>query len=180
MKDRKLATRYARALLSVLLDTPAAAAADSFLTSLARGMETSLELRIALLNPAFPRPVRRKALETLADHAGAGPVVGKFLAVIVEHRRVADIPAIAAAFHEAREAAAGVVPATITTARPIETDLQTRVSGSLERITGRQVKATWVVDESLVGGVVSRIGSKVYDGSVKTQLAALRRRMAEG
>ena len=180
MKDRKLATRYARALLSVLGDTPVAATADAFLTSLARSMDSSVELRVALLNPAVPRPVRKKALHALSEHAGAGPVVGKFLSTIVDNRRVADIPSIAAAFHEVRESAAGVVPATITTARPIDPQLQARVGGALERLTGRKIRATWQVDESLVGGVVSRIGSKVYDGSVRTQLASLRRRMAEG
>jgi F-type H+-transporting ATPase subunit delta len=106
-------------------------------------------------------------------------VVEKFLATIVDNRRVADLPAIADAFHEARETAAGVVPATITTARPIDATLQTRLRASLERLTGRSVRPTWEVDPALVGGVVSRVGSNVYDGSLKTRLEGLRRRMAE-
>jgi F-type H+-transporting ATPase subunit delta len=179
MKDRKLATRYARALLSAISDPQAAAKADSFLQSLAQAMNASVELRLALLNPAIPASTRKRALNALAEQAQAGPLVAKFLAMVVDHRRVTGLPAIAATFHELREAAEGVVPATVTTAKPIDQALQARVESSLARLTGKRVRTTWRVDESLVGGVVTRVGSKVYDGSVKTQLMGLRRKMAE-
>jgi len=179
MKDRKLATRYARALLSAISDPHAAATADDFLQSLGQAMNASVELRLSLLNPGIPASARKQALQVLAERAQAGPLMGKFLALIVDNRRVAELPAIAEAFHDLREAAEGVVPASITTAKPIDEALQARVESSLSRLTGKRVRTTWRVDESLVGGVVTRVGSRIYDGSVKTQLMGLRRKMAE-
>ncbi len=179
MKDRKLATRYARALLSAIPDPHAAASADSFLQSLAQAMNASVELRLALLNPGIPASARKRALNALAQHAQAGPLVAKFLDLVIDHRRVIELPAIAERYHELREAAEGVVPATVTTAKPLDQALQARVETSLSRLTGKRVRTTWLVDESLLGGVVTRVGSKVYDGSIKSQLMGLRRKMAE-
>jgi F-type H+-transporting ATPase subunit delta len=179
MKDRKLATRYARALLSAIPDPHAAASADSFLQGLAEAMNASVELRMSLLNPGIPASARKRALHALAERAQAGPILGKFLALIVDNRRVIDLPSIAEVFHDLRETAEGVVPATVTTAKAIDPALQARVESSLQRLTGRRVRTTWRVDESLVGGVVTRVGSRIYDGSIKTQLSGLRRKMAE-
>ena len=179
MKNRKLATRYARALLSALHDPQAAANADTFLTCLASAMNESVELRVSLLNPAVPSAARKKALQALSDSTNAGPAMGNFLATVVDNHRVGELPSIAEAFHEVREAAAGVIPATVTSARPLDEAMRRRLQVSLERLTGRKVHATWETDESLVGGVVTRVGSKVYDGSLKTQLVGLRRRMVK-
>ncbi len=178
MKDRKLASRYARALLAALPDDRSAQAAESFLESLAAAIERSPELRDVVHNPAIPRGARRSVLQALADKAGAGRPVRNFLGVAADHGRAPDLPMIAVMFRELREQEQGIQRATITSARPLRPDEQERAKRTLEHLTGRKISLTVASDPSLLGGAVTRIGSMVYDGSVRTQLARLRRRMA--
>jgi F-type H+-transporting ATPase subunit delta len=177
MKDRKLATRYARALFTALPDLSALEAADAVLSSLGGAIATHPELKLLLLNPAVPRRSKKAVLAELAG-ASAGVPVMSFLGVVVGHGRAAQLPAIAEAFHAIREEAQGVLQAAITTATPMSDDLEARTRSTLERLTGKRIRLTASVDHSLIGGAVTQIGSTVYDGSLRTQLANLRRRMA--
>jgi F-type H+-transporting ATPase subunit delta len=179
MRDRKLATRYARALLAALPDLDIADSTESFLRHLAEAMDASAELRDALLNPGVPRTTRKRALKSLAESAGMPAHVSKFLEVVVDHNRVAALPSIARMFREAIEQARGIVPATLTTASPLEADLEARARAALEKLTGRKIRLSLLVDPALIGGAVARVGNAVYDGSLRTQLAVLKRRMAE-
>jgi len=179
MKDRKLAARYARALLAVLPDPASAEAADTFLAALAEAMGSNPELRDVLLDPATPLSARKGILTSIADAHGGTRFVRNFLGTIADHGRIDAIPAIARVFGEEREALLGIVPATMTTAVTIPAELRERVAASLERLSGRKVRLTVRVDPALVGGVVTQIGSTVFDGSVRTQLNRLHRRMAE-
>jgi len=178
MKDRKLATRYARALFTALPDPHAREAADAFLSALGRAIASSPELELLFLNPAVPRRTKKAVLAKLAQGSGAGKAVASFLAVVVDHGRAGQIPAIAQAFHSVREEAEGIVHATITTAFPLASDLEAAARAALERLTGKRVRLNASVDRGLIGGAVTQIGSTVYDGSLRTQLANLRRRMA--
>jgi len=179
MKDRRLALRYARALLSALPQPDAAERADGLLTALASEMEASAEFRRFLLDPAVGREERAEALRQLVQRAGASPEVGRFFDTLVQHQRLGALPAIAAVFHERRQAAAGIVPAEMTTAEPMPPELRDRAVQALRRLTGRDVRLEFRVDPLLLGGAVTRIGSTVYDGSLRTQLSQLRREMTQ-
>jgi len=82
-------------------------------------------------------------------------------------------------FHELREEAAGIVPAEITTAWPITDDLKERTMKALQQITGRKIRLSTNLDPEILGGAVTKVGSTVYDGSLKTQLDQLRRKMTQ-
>lgn len=179
MKDRNLAARYAQALLAALPDDRAAAAADAFLEALADAFEASAELRDVLLNPAVGRAQRKQVLAALADGQGVAREVRNFLFTVADHGRLSALPTMAAVFREAREKRIGIVPAVVTTAAAIDLAHQQRLAAALERLSGRKVRLDVQVDPSVLGGAVTRIGSTVYDGSVRTQLSRLRRRMAE-
>jgi F-type H+-transporting ATPase subunit delta len=179
MKDRKLATRYARALLAALPDLQRAQNADRFLAALREAMEGSPDFRDLLLDPAVSRARRTGILRDLARSGDQPPQVENFLATIVEHNRAASIPSIARVFHEELERRMNVVPAEIVSAAPLPEDLRTRAQRALERATGRSVRLETSVDPSLLGGAVTRVGSLVYDGSLRTQLDRLRRRMTQ-
>jgi len=179
MKDRKLASRYAQALLSVLTDPTAAASADRFLDALARSMQESPETRDLLLDPAISRKARTAALRELCAEKGQPHEMGNFFATLIDHRRMAALPTIAQVYHEERETALGIVPAHITTAEPLSTDLQARARDTLQKLTGCDVRLDCQVDPQVLGGAVTRIGSTVYDGSLRTQLRQLRRDMIQ-
>ena len=180
MKDRKLAFRYARALLSVTHDPVTLERIDEFLTALARALEHSSDLRSAMLDPAVARPARTRVLRSMVEQNGLPTELGNFLATLVDNNRIAALDAIAAVFHEERERQQGIVAAELTTATPITEEMKQRAQGALERVTGARVRLTCNVEPSLIGGAVTKIGSTVYDGSLRRQLKQLRRRMAEG
>ena len=180
MRDRKLAMRYARALLSVLRDPAELEKTDVFLTSLAQTLEASPELRRAMLDPAVPRSTRRKILRDLAQRDKLPATVGSFLATLVDNNRLAVLSAVAAVFHEERERQMGVVAAELTSAAPLGAEEQERARTAMERMTGRRIRLTFHVEPELIGGAVTRIGSTIYDGSLRTQLERLKSRMVAG
>ncbi len=179
MTDRKLAARYARALLSTLPDPSRAESADAFLAALADRFEADPALRDTLLNPAHPRTTRKAALAKIVEAHGAPPEVGRFLGVVLDNNRLGMLSSIARVFREERESAAGLVPATVTTATPLSDEMTRRTVVSLERLSGKRIRLTPEVDPSILGGAVTRLGSMIYDGSLRTQLDRLRRRMAQ-
>ena len=179
MKDRKLAVRYARALFAVYPDPAQNGSLSRFLVSLGESIGGSRELRDRLLDPAVARSKRAAVLTGLAQQVGLPQGVSNFLTTLVDNNRVAALPAIAAVFEEMREQALGIVPAEITTAIPLADDLRQRAETAVQKLTGLQVRLTCKVEPEMIGGAVTRIGSTVYDGSLRTQLQQLRRRMAE-
>lgn len=179
MKDRKLATRYARALLSALPDAGEQTAADEFLTALATSLHDNPAFRAYLLDPAHPASAKGALLRELAEtHRAPMRVVG-LLATVVANRRLANLASIAQVFHEERERAQGRVSATVVTAAPLTPELHARTREALEKLSGRKVNLTAEVDAALLGGAIARIGSMVYDGSLRTQLARLRQSMGK-
>lgn len=180
MKDRKLAARYARALLQALPDDAAADAADDFLQILAEVFRASDSLRDLLLNPAVPKTAARAGLDAVAQRLGASRLVRSFLGVVVAHGRAALLPTMAEVFTEEKEAAQGIVRARVRAAAPIGPDLERRLAAALERLTGRKVRLAVEVEPALIGGAVTSVGSLVFDGSLRGQLERLRRSMGGG
>jgi len=179
MKDRKLATRYARALLGALPEAPAQNIADAYLAALAASMRSNGEFRSFLLNPANPTDAKKALLDQLSTAHGVPDRVVTFLRTVVDHGRIGNLAAIADVFHVEREAGQATVSATLTTAAPLPPELTARATAALERLAGRKVNLTSEVDASLLGGAIAKVGSMVYDGSLKTQLARLRRALGE-
>src|SRR6185295_13989859 len=132
VKDRKLASRYARALLDALgSDSVSAERTDEFLTALSSAIDESAALRGQLLDPAVSRSARIDTLRSLAEANGLPRQIGNFFAAVVEHNRVSSLGAIAEVFHEEREAAMGIVPAEIRTASPLSDELRDRARRAL-------------------------------------------------
>jgi len=179
MRDRKLATRYARALLGALATPAEQDLADEFLSALSNSMSTNAELRSFLLDPASPASSKRELLVKLCAARGLPDRVKTFLGMIVDNARLANLPSIAECFHLEREAKQGIVSATFTAAAPLTPELKLRAAAALEKLSGRKVNLTVAIDPGVLGGAVAQVGSMVYDGSLKTQLARLRRTMGE-
>jgi F-type H+-transporting ATPase subunit delta len=179
MKDRKLAVRYARALFAAFPDPAQNEPTARFLISVAKTLDEDRALRDRMLDPAIPRAKRIAAFTSLAKQAGLPEGVSNFLTVIVNNNRIAALTAIAAVFEEMREEALGIVPAEITTAGPLSDQERTRAQSAVQKLTGRQVRLTCKVEPKMIGGAVTRIGSTIYDGSLRFQLAQLKRRMAQ-
>ena len=179
MRDRKLATRYARALLGALATPAEQNLADEFLTALANSVTQNAELRGFFLDPANPTSAKKTLLTNLCAARNIPDRVKTFLEMIVDNARLANLPSIAEVYHLEREAGQGTVSATLTAAAPLTPELKARATVALEKLSGRRVNLTIEVDPGLLGGAMAKVGSMVYDGSLKTQLARLRRTMGE-
>jgi F-type H+-transporting ATPase subunit delta len=171
-----LVTRYAGALVDVAMNPragvqPPKVAAD--LRSFVETFEGSEELRNALQSPAIPLARKRAVLARIAELLGMSRTARNFLFVLSDHRRMDMVPATLEAFERLLDERLGYVRAQVRSARELDQAQRDSLAGQLEKLTGKKVRMAFAVDAGLVGGVVARIGSTVYDGSVRGQLAAL-------
>ena len=131
----------------------------------------------ALLNPAIPAPRKRAAVMELATRAKLAPILAKLLVLLAERDRLVLVPDLLAAYRERLLDHLKIVRAEVTTAVKLPADRAKAVEQSLARMTGRTVTLDTRIDQSIIGGVVARIGSTVYDGSVVTQLKKMKERL---
>jgi len=143
------------------------------LFSLGRAVETSPELRDALTDPRLPLE-RKEAIVRDVVGAHASRVTVNLVSMIVAQGRGGDLREIAGALAEQRAAVAGKAVAEVRTAVPLDDATISRLASALERKTGRPVEVKTIVDPSVLGGVVTRVGDTVIDGSVARRLRSLR------
>lgn len=180
MKPIAVAKRYARAFADAVGAKGAARlepiAAELSLTAQVIGRDGDL-LRF-FDDPSVPRPDKSHILDTLQKKGKCGDLTRRLLDLLVDRRRLSILSEIAVAFEALRDERLGIVAAETTTARPLGVTEQKRLREALETMTGRTVKLKISVDPAILGGARTRIGSKVYDGTLKRRLALLRDRLA--
>jgi F-type H+-transporting ATPase subunit delta len=178
-----VASRYAKALVDVAAAPGSAsdpAAILGQLRAVAQAIGDSPELRIALLSPAVP-PSRKRAIVARAlAPLGLSKQALNFLFVVIDHRRVGEFSAIVDAFEELLDERLGFVRADVLSAKPLAGAQQAGLEAEISRMSGRKAKLKFSIDPALIAGVVARIGSTVYDGSVRGQLDTLRLKLAKG
>ena len=176
-----VAARYANALADVATRAGSELRAQDALTEL-RSFEdllkTSSDLREALMTPAIPVGRKRAVIGRFADLLRLSRISRNFLFVLVDHRRIALLSEIIAAFELAVDERLGFARADVQSARELTGPQRDAVRSRLEGLTGKQIRARYAIDDALIGGVVARIGSTVYDGSVRGQLESLERRLS--
>ena len=179
-----VAARYANALADVVTArgselNPQQAVAE--LRAFDAVLHESAELNGALTTPAIPGSRKKAVVGRIADALRLSRIARNFLFVLVDHRRIASLPEIVRTFEEVIDARLGYAQAEISSAADLSDAERGTLTERLERLTGKRIRARFTLDPSLVGGAIARIGSTVYDGSVRGQLAALERRLsAEG
>lgn len=174
------ASRYAKALAEVVLAPGSGLDAGAVADQLKRVeglMAGSHELRHVMLSPAVASSKKRAVIQRFAGELGLAPKVRNFLYVLIDHRRLEQLPAIRESFELSVDEAMGFVRADIASAEPLSDAQRQTLEHELSKLTGKRVRPAFTTDPSLIGGVVARIGSTVYDGSVQGQLESLRRRL---
>jgi len=175
-----VANRYARALAEIVLAPgsplkPEDAVAQ--LRAVEQMLSESWELRNALQTPAIQTSRKRAVMGRLLETIQASPLIRNFIFVVINHRRIGMIAGIREAFELQLDERMGFVRAEVTSAAELGLLRQTDIQGELERLTGKQMRLRFAVDAELLGGVTARIGSTVYDGSLRGQLQRLRREL---
>jgi F-type H+-transporting ATPase subunit delta len=175
---RGLAQRYAAALADVALEQDAAESIRKNLDEFCAALEGSPDLGNFLISPAVSRENKQAVIEKIAARIGGGKVFRNFLLVVSDNRRTGLLPEIASAFHSVLLERMGVAEAQVTSAAELTAGQKKQLNAALERLTGKKVEARYSLAPALMGGAVVRIGSTVYDGSVREQLDRLRSRLA--
>jgi len=174
-----LARRYARALLQ-LADTPMQREIfgrdlAAFVRSASAPADESGATLLFVLNFGIHKQSQRRALlDQVLQRMNLDATVIKFLQLVFERGRVDGVPQIADAYADLADALAGRMKATITSARPLAADSVAKLKAALERSTGKSILVDQKVDPSLLGGVVTQVGTYVFDGSVRSQLERMR------
>jgi len=172
-----VSTRYAKALLDVVTEPGSnidPQMAMDQMRLLAGMISTSPELTHALLSPAVSPSRKRAVVLKLTGPLNIHVKMRNFLYVVIDHRRVHEIPSIVEAFEVLLDEHLGFVRADVASANALNEQQKAALEVQLSRIAGKKAKLNFKTDPALVAGVVARVGSKVYDGSVRGQLERLR------
>jgi F-type H+-transporting ATPase subunit delta len=173
-----VARRYATALADVVTARDEAQEIRAELHDWAQMMQSNEQLLEVFRNPTIPYEQKRKVLNTLIARARVRPTTANFLQVLLQNQRLAELSEVNKRFAQILDERSGVVSAAVTTARPVAQSSQDALRAKLAALTGKNVRLTFTTDEELIGGIVTRIGSTIYDGSVRNQLQQVRERLA--
>lgn len=171
--------RYARALAAVVEDQKLdVVATQGQLSDFVATLDASAELREVLEDPSIPEPQKLKVLDAIASRAGMSRTVRNFLALITHHQRLHELREMTEAYARISDEETKVTDAEIVSAHPLDEGNRKLLEEQISRMTGgQQVRASYSEDASLLGGAVVKVGSTVYDGSIRAQLQQLKRRL---
>ena len=177
MSARATATRYAKALLDVASQAGAAAKVEQELAAVVQLVSGNSELAHAITSPSVPSAAKRGVIGAVADRLTASPATKNALLLMAERDRLGLLADVLAVYRERLLDQQKVVRAELRSAAPLAPDAVKAIEARLSAVTGRTVAVETAVDPSLIGGVLAKVGSTVYDGTVKTQLEKLRKQL---
>jgi F-type H+-transporting ATPase subunit delta len=134
-------------------------------------------LREVFANPTISYEQKRKVLGDLIARSRVRPITANFLQVLLKNQRLTELAEINRKFSEVLDQRSGIVAAEVVTARPVSDDVKQAIQSKLKTLTGKNIRLKFETDDVIIGGLVTKIGSTVYDGSIKTQLELLATRL---
>ena len=179
MSMRSSAARYARALLDVAIKESDPERAEQELAAFVDLVRQHPDLERAFANPVVSAADKRAVAQQILERLKPTTPVGKLVLLLASRGRLALLPDLLDVYRERLMEYRNVLSAEITTAVPLSPERAAQLQKRLAVATGRVVTVATKVDASIIGGVVTRIGSTVYDGSVATQLAKMRVRLEQ-
>lgn len=180
MSVELMARRYALALADVVEKTGEAQTVQTELNQWETMMKDSSDLLALFRNPAIPYEQKSKVIESLIARTSPSNTAANFLRVLLKNQRLSNLSAINRVFADVLGERSNAVSAFITTAHELSAEQKNNLQDSLNNKTGRQVSLQTAVDSEIIGGMITRIGSTVYDSSVKTQLEDLKNQLIKG
>jgi F-type H+-transporting ATPase subunit delta len=181
MTSSAVVSRYARALVDIVTSSNAGiepALALRQLRSFDAAVQATPELRIILASPAVSSARKRLVIRRIAEALGLERIILNFILVLSDHRRAAALPAMIDSFELLLDERLGFRRAEVRSAYELTADECEHLRVELAKLAGSEVRMRFAVDPDLIGGVTATLASRVYDGSVRGQLAALRQRLS--
>jgi len=179
MTKNTVARRYAQALFR-LLDQGSLESAQTGLQALASALQESTALRHVLASPVFTLEEKSSVLTACSERVGCPPAMGRFCEQLLKKNRVGTLPEIAEAFRDLMDKERGTQQVSVTSAQSIDVNGREDLQGKLQELLQRPVDIAFKEDPSLLAGIQIRIGSKVYDSTVKGQLQKMRAQLVKG
>ncbi len=180
MSVETVSRRYATALADVVIKSGETETVMGELKTWEQLMASSQDLQNAFRNPAIAHGNKEKVLEGLLAKAKPSQTTSNFLRVLLRNSRLTELREINNRFASVLEERSGAVGAEVISARELSTAQRDELKANLEKLTGKRVKMNFAVDPEIIGGVVTRVGSTIYDASVKTRLENLREELVNG
>jgi F-type H+-transporting ATPase subunit delta len=178
MADAKASRRYARALELLAVEQRAEEAVLAEVLRFVHVLQhESPELRNMLRSPVFSAAERLAVLDAVLPRLQIGGVTALFLRFLSDRGRMSLVEEIARQYSDAMDVRAGRVRVHVSTTDPLTPQLEALLRDTFQRATGKQVLLEAKIDASLIGGLVARVGDKVYDASLKTRLEDIKRRL---
>jgi len=177
MTGTTIANRYARALADVIVERHETNEVAKELIDFERMMSEYPQLRDVFASPVIATERKRAVLDELLARAGLRQTTANFLRLLLDNSRLHDLDRMLNALSSELDTRMNIVSAEVTTAREIGQQEKAALQSQLKTATGKEVRLQFRIDPAIIGGVVTRIGSLVYDGSIKNQLAQMKREL---
>ena len=174
-----IAERYAGSLYELAVQSNTVDQVEADLSRFEALLSESDDLSRMIKSPVFSAEEQFKAIVAIADKAGISGLVGNFLRVVAQNRRLFAVPSMIKAFRAIAAEARGEVAADVTSAHPLSAAQQDELKATLKGVTGKDVAINAVVDPSLLGGLVVKVGSRQIDTSLRTKLNSLKLALKE-
>jgi F-type H+-transporting ATPase subunit delta len=174
-----IASRYARALVEVVLEQKIEpATVTQQVNDMVAAVSESDQLRMVWESPAIPAEQKRRLLDAIAGQSGTLRPVRNFFAVLIDHGRIPMLAQIARQFETELNTQLGFVEAEVTSSRPLSSEEKQGLESQVATITGKKVRARYSTNPELLGGALVRVGSTIYDGSIRGQLQKLKEQLS--
>lgn len=178
MSSQTVARRYASALADVISERGEAAAVQAELSAWEKIIAQNRALLEVFSNPTVAYEQKRKVLDELVTRSKVRPSTANCLHLLLKNQRLAELPQVNVKLAQVLDERSGIVSALVISARPVPGTTKALLEQKLGEMTGKRARLSFETDESLLGGIVTRIGSTIYDGSVRDQLRRLREELA--
>jgi F-type H+-transporting ATPase subunit delta len=172
-----IARRYARALFELAVEDGQFEAIGRELATIREALESDPDMLAALHSPSTTREERAAVAEALIRALKSGPTLANSLRLLADRRRLTELPAIERVYRDLADDKAGRVRAQVVSAVPLTEDAAGKLVAALSKATRRNVVVERSVNASILGGAVAKVGSQVFDGSIKSQLAQLKEQL---
>jgi F-type H+-transporting ATPase subunit delta len=175
-----ISNRYARALADVIIARGETNAVSDELHQYAAMIAGHNELREMFANPVIPMDRKQAVLNALVERKPLRETSINFLRLLLANQRLHQLDRVLKSLERELNSRAGILAADVTTARPVSDMQRDQLQNRLAGMTGQEVRLKFDVDPEIIGGVVTRLGSVVYDGSIKSQLERMKEELARG
>ncbi|MDY6831078.1 MAG: ATP synthase F1 subunit delta [Thermodesulfobacteriota bacterium] len=180
MKNYVIQRRYAKALMLIGKEDNNAEQYKEELNGFVSVLDMEKAFEGAITNPLYPVEARRKVLDMVIEKLGVSVMMRSFLTLLFEKRRIQHVRGINEVYQNLVDELKGIVRADVVSACELSDDVVEKIRASLSKMTGKQVVVDIAQDPTLIGGIVTKVGDMVLDGSIKTQLSNMKESLKKG